>query len=80
VSSDEKYEIRKDIEASGIVIGSTTEPKIDVKITLTSPVMRAAGGKRSVYSQASRAYYMMVGWFMIGWSLFWNRKSVINEL
>jgi len=31
------------VEGAGIVISSTSEPKIEVKITLTSPVMRGVG-------------------------------------
>ncbi|KAG8181856.1 hypothetical protein JTE90_004002 [Oedothorax gibbosus] len=40
VDKDEKYEVKRSLENAAIIVNSTTEPKITVTITLTSPVMR----------------------------------------
>lgn len=74
LAAEEKYEIRKNVPDCGILIISSVEPKIEVKITLTSPLMRAAveapGGKNIVYlGYEVQVELSLVGWFIVGWSL-----------
>ncbi|CAL8101229.1 unnamed protein product [Orchesella dallaii] len=50
VSPDEKYEVTKKLGDAALVVSSSKEPKIEVSVTLTSPLMRtpAATGSDTV--------------------------------
>jgi hypothetical protein len=40
LGSSRRYELKLDIDAASLFVHSTTEPKLTVHVTLTSPVMR----------------------------------------
>jgi len=41
VSADETYTITRQEENASVIIASTSEPKIEVLVTLTSPILRS---------------------------------------
>lgn len=44
MAPEDKYEIVKKVEDAALVISSESDPKIEVTVTLTSPLMRTAVG------------------------------------
>ena len=38
--TEDKYDMKLSVEEAGFVVSSLTEPKMTMKVTLTSPVMR----------------------------------------
>jgi zinc finger RNA-binding protein len=45
VAPEETYDIQKKAENAAIIVSSTVEPKIEVTVTLTSPLLRTAGSE-----------------------------------
>lgn len=43
--TEEKYEVRSSLPEAAILVKTTTEPKLTLKITLTSPAMREDDGE-----------------------------------
>lgn len=53
IVSPDKYEVKATIPEAAIILSSFTEPKMQVTITLTSPIIREEGGPEGGWKHTS---------------------------